>query len=74
MAAVLPFAQVLLSALLVGAVLLQTSSAGIGALGGADSADVGFHTRRGPERVLFVATIVLGALFTAVSLLAFRLG
>ncbi|HEY4507851.1 MAG TPA: preprotein translocase subunit SecG [Candidatus Paceibacterota bacterium] len=74
MSAVLPFAQVLAATLLVGAVLLQTSSAGIGALGGADSADVGFHTRRGPERVLFVATIVLGALFAAISFVAFRIG
>lgn len=60
--AALPWVQIVLSLLLVGAVLLQQSGASVGgAFGGADAG--GFHTRRGFERFLFHATIILGVLF-----------
>lgn len=59
---ILPWIQIILSILLVATILLQQSGAGIGgAFGGAESA--GFHTRRGLEKVLFRATIVLAILF-----------
>jgi protein translocase SecG subunit len=73
MATAIPFALALVSVLLIGAILLQTSAAGIGALGGADSVDAGFHTRRGPERVVFVATVVLAVAFAVLAFAAFRL-
>ncbi|MBP7805146.1 MAG: preprotein translocase subunit SecG [Candidatus Pacebacteria bacterium] len=66
----LPAAQILVSALLVAAILFQPSTAGVGgALGGADGAQ-NFHTKRGFEKFLFIATIVLGVLFAALCVLA----
>lgn len=73
MVTAISFALALVSVLLIGAILLQTSAAGIGALGGADSVDAGFHTRRGPERAVFVATVVLAIAFIALAFAAFRL-
>lgn len=55
--------QIILAALLIGAVLLQRTGASLGGAFGADNFSSGFHTRRGLERVLFRATIVLGILF-----------
>ncbi|HEY4486431.1 MAG TPA: preprotein translocase subunit SecG [Candidatus Paceibacterota bacterium] len=59
---ILPWLQIGLSILLIGAILLQQSSAGTGgAFGGSDGGS--FNTRRGFEKVLFRATIVLAILF-----------
>jgi preprotein translocase subunit SecG len=61
---VLPYVQIVLSVLIIGAVLLQRTGASIGgALGGNDNFSSGFHTRRGLEKTLFYATIILGILF-----------
>lgn len=66
----LPYAQITVSVLLVVAILMQPSTAGVGgALGGAEGMQ-SFHTKRGFEKFLFVATIVLGVLFTALGVLA----
>ncbi len=57
--------QILVSAVLIGVVLLQAKGSGFGAgLGGSTSA---FRTRRGLEKTLFQATIVLTALFLGMS-------
>ena len=66
---VLPYVQIVLSVLLVAAVLLQRTGASLGGAFGADNFSTGFHTRRGFEKTLFNATIVLGILF-ALSTLA----
>jgi len=59
---ILPIIQIVLSILLVGLVLLQQSDAGLGsAFGGGDGS--GGHTRRGAEKTLFNATILVAALF-----------
>ena len=51
-----------LSVLLIGAILLQQTGAGVGgAFGGSDGG--GFSTRRGVEKVLFQGTIILAILF-----------
>lgn len=64
--------QIVISVLLVIAVLLQSSSAGLGgAFGDSGSNEGGHHTRRGFERFLFISTIVLGIAFGIVSFLAF---
>lgn len=69
LASVLPWAQIVLSVLLIGAVLLQQSEAGLGgAFGGGSEANV-FKTKRGIEKQMFIATIVIAILF-AVSALA----
>jgi protein translocase SecG subunit len=62
-AKILPYAQIILSVVLVLAILLQQSSAGIGgALGGGDGGSF-HHTRRGFEKFLFILSIVCGILF-----------
>ncbi len=67
---ILPYAQIILSVILITAVLLQQSSAGIGgALGG--SSNEGFHhTRRGFEKFLFYLSIICGILFALFALLS----
>ena len=63
---VLPWAQIILSVLLVGAILLQRSSADTGgALGGGEGISSVYHTKRGLEKVLFNATILIALLFAA---------
>jgi len=61
--AVLPYVQIVLSILLVTAVLLQQTGSGMGGAFGGDNFSAGFHTRRGAEKMLFNATIVLAVLF-----------
>ena len=59
----LPYIQIALSVILVGLILLQRSDAGAGgAFGGGDSGG-GFYTKRGAEKVLFNATIIVAILF-----------
>lgn len=60
---VLPYVQIGLSVLLIGAILLQRTGASLGGAFGVDNFSSGFHTRRGLEKVLFRATILLGILF-----------
>ena len=67
---ILPYAQIILSVVLVAAILLQQSGAGLGgALGGSDG-DAFRHTRRGFEKFLFYLSIVCGILFTLSAFLA----
>ncbi|MCD5384317.1 MAG: preprotein translocase subunit SecG [Candidatus Pacebacteria bacterium] len=60
---ILPYIQVALSVLLIVAILMQRSSAGLGAAFGGDGFSSGFSTRRGVEKILFNATIVISILF-----------
>ena len=63
----LAIAQIVVSLLLVAAVLLQSQGAGLSStFGGSDNA---YLTRRGAEKVIFTATIVLGIAFLALGLL-----
>lgn len=49
---------------MVTAILMQNSESGLGgAFGGGDSPGANFHTKRGAEKVLFKATVVLAILF-----------
>ncbi len=66
---VLPFVQIGLSALIIVSVILQRTGASLGGAFGADNFSSGFHTRRGLEKTLFTATIVLGVLFAGSALL-----
>lgn len=68
---VLPYIQIGIAVLLVLAVLLQqTGAQNGGALGGGDNMSSVFHTRRGLEKILFIATIVLGVLFAVTSFIS----
>ena len=72
-AQILPYTQIILSVVLVTAVMLQQSGAGVGgALGGGDSGS--FHqTRRGFEKFLFYVSLVCGILFALSAFLAILL-
>ena len=62
--------QIVISALLIGCVLLQVKGSGFGAaLGGMSGGSV-FRTKRGLERTLFQATIILTIVFIFVSFLS----
>ncbi|MFA6353746.1 MAG: preprotein translocase subunit SecG [Candidatus Paceibacterota bacterium] len=69
-AKILPYAQIILSVILVSAILLQQSAAGLGgALGGGDTQSF-HHTRRGFEKFLFYLSLVCGILFALFALLS----
>ncbi|MBI4093375.1 preprotein translocase subunit SecG [Candidatus Kaiserbacteria bacterium] len=59
----LPYVQIVLSLVLIGAIVLQRTGASLGGAFGADNFSSGFHTRRGLERTLFHATITVAILF-----------
>ena len=63
---ILPTIQITLSVLLILAVLLQARGSGVGeAFGGSGAV---YRTRRGIEKTLFRATIILAILFSGISL------
>jgi protein translocase SecG subunit len=62
MAQTLPYIQIILSLLLIGGILLQQGDAGLGSAFGSDSAGTRYN-RRGFEKTLFRATIVIAILF-----------
>lgn len=67
---ILPYAQIVLSVILVTAILLQQTGTGTGgALGGSDG-NAFHHTRRGFEYFLFILSIVCGILFVISAFLA----
>lgn len=71
MSLLITIAQIVLSLLLIGLVLLQTKGTGLGmAWGGSGET---YHTRRGAEQVIFVSTIIVAGVFFAMSLLHFAL-
>lgn len=59
-------AQVIISVLLMGGILLQSRGAGLGSAFGGDG-NV-YRTKRGVEKIIFKATIVLSVCFLALSL------
>jgi protein translocase SecG subunit len=67
---VLPYIQIGLSIILIGLVLLQQSDADLGGtFGGSDNLSAA-HTRRGMEKNIFNATIIVGILFAASAFVA----
>lgn len=70
MKSLLPYIQIILSVLLVAAILLQRTGAQLGgAFGGSDNWSSAFHTRRGFEKGLFTATIIIAILFALSALI-----
>ncbi|HBA45558.1 preprotein translocase subunit SecG [Candidatus Nomurabacteria bacterium RIFCSPLOWO2_02_40_28] len=69
-AKVLPYAEIIVSVILVLAIMLQQSGASVGgALGGDDSGTFA-HTRRGFERFLFYLSLVCAILFALFAFLS----
>ncbi len=58
---IIPIIQIIVSVLLVGLILLQERSAGLGGLFGGETGV--YQVRRGFEKIIFWATIVLAVLF-----------
>lgn len=58
---ILSLLQIILGLLLAGLILLQSKGTGLGSTFGGD---MGFYgTKRGAEKMLFIATIIIAALF-----------
>ncbi len=70
----LPYVQIALSVLLVAAILLQQSGSSLGGAFGGDNFSAAFHTRRGAEKALFYASIILGVLFALSAFVALLIG
>lgn len=60
-------AQVLISILLIAAILLQQRGTGLSAAFGGDGNI--YRTKRGLEKIIFIATIILSVLFFGAALL-----
>ncbi|MFH0873224.1 MAG: preprotein translocase subunit SecG [Candidatus Komeilibacteria bacterium] len=58
--------QIIISVLLIGAILLQNQASGLGNAFGGES--VVYRTKRGAEKIIFRATIVLVVLFMLTTL------
>lgn len=67
---ILPYAQVVTAVFLIASILLQTRGSSVGGAFGGDNSGTTFYTRRGAEKTLFQATIVLSLLFVAMAFLA----
>lgn len=66
MKTILTIIQVAVSVMLIAAILLQQQGVGLGATFGGDGGS--FRTKRGLEKGLFYATIVLATLFLGIGL------
>ena len=69
MVSYLPIIQIIISLLLIGAILLQTRGSGLSSVFGGESTF--YHPRRGIEKVVFWATIILAVLFVAAGIASF---
>lgn len=67
---ILPIIQIILSVLIIAAILLQQSDAGVGGAFGGGEGSGTEHTRRGFEKTLFNGTIILAILFALSAVLA----
>lgn len=72
--ALLPYAELILSLLLILGIVLQQRGASLGGAFGGDNFASTFYKRRGAEKFLFNATIVIAVLFVAMAALAFFIG
>ncbi|HFC10677.1 MAG TPA: preprotein translocase subunit SecG [Candidatus Kaiserbacteria bacterium] len=69
----LPYAEIVLSILLITGVVLQQRGASLGGAFGGDNFASTFYKRRGAELFLFRATIVISALLVVLAIVNFLL-
>lgn len=69
--AYLPYVEIVLSLLLITGIVLQQRGAGIGGAFGGDNFASTFYKRRGAEKFLFNATIVIAVLFVLSAIIHF---
>lgn len=67
---ILAIVQIMLAALLVASILLQSKGTGLGGVFGGGEGNI-YRTKRGAEKVIFIGTIVLGVLFFGTAFAAF---
>lgn len=71
--AILPYAELIISILLILGIVLQQRGASLGGAFGGDNFASTFYKRRGAEKFLFNATITVAVLFVVSASLAFFL-
>ena len=69
----LPYAEIILSILLIGGIGLQQRGASLGGAFGGDNFASTFYKRRGAEKFLFNATIAIAVLLVVAAVLNFLL-
>ena len=69
----LPYIQIALSLLLIAGIVLQNRGASLGGAFGGDNFASTFYKRRGAEKFLFNATIVIAILFVLSTVVGFFL-
>ena len=69
--AYLPYVEIVLSLLLITGIVLQQRGAGLGGAFGGDNFASTFYKRRGAEKFLFNATIVIAVLFVLSAIIHF---
>lgn len=69
--AALPYVQIVLSLLLILGIVLQNRGASLGGAFGGDNFASTFYKRRGAEKFLFNATVVVALLFVAAAVVGF---
>ncbi|MBU6321660.1 MAG: preprotein translocase subunit SecG [Patescibacteria group bacterium] len=69
----LPYAEIILSILLIAGVVLQQRGAALGGAFGGDNFASTFYKRRGAEKFLFNATIVVALLLVLSAIASFLL-
>ena len=71
MSEILSIIQIVVSALLIMAILLQARGSGLSSVFGGESTF--YHTRRGMEKIIFWTTIILAILFIITGIASFLL-
>ena len=69
---IITIVQIVVSVLLIGAILLQQKGSGLGSSFGGEGGNL-YSTKRGVEKILFYATIVLAVAFFAIAILRIRI-
>jgi len=70
----LPYAEIILAILLIVGIVLQQRGATLGGAFGGDNFASTFYKRRGAEKFLFVATIIIAVLLVLAAISNFLLG
>lgn len=69
---IITIAQIIISLLLIAIILIQQKGSGLGSAFGGESGNL-YSTKRGVEKILFYATIVLAVAFLAIAILRVRI-
>lgn len=65
---ILQIIQLIMAVLLIAAIMIQNRGAGLGGIFGGEGGV--YRTKRGAEKIIFIATIVLATLFLSLSIIS----